>query len=124
MAALGTSCNKASEKKISGKWNLSVLQFRDIDNPDWTDLATEADKITAELRVDGTYSFFKDGVVTTEGLWDYTDGVLHIYDKDGEKTALTVNKCSKTYMEWFYSNQAWDDGVQTYWCEAYYTWTR
>lgn len=124
LATLGTACQKASPKKIIGQWNLLDMRYRDINNPDWQKKISDEDNVTVSFTDNGTFSMYKDNVLQTSGRWEYKDGILYLYSEISGNVAYTVEKCTKTYMEWFYKNEKWVDGEQTFWEEEYYTWVR
>lgn len=86
LVALCTSCNKPSENKIIGKWQVVSLQERDSDDPDEWEIETpDADEILImEFRSDGKCFSYEDGELEGSGTWSY--------DKDNQK--LTINNIS------------------------------
>lgn len=124
IAALGTSCNKNSEKNFYGKWDLSQVQYRDTDNEDWSDtITTEDENVSIEFQSDGTYSIYKDGAVEETGRWDYHDDYLYLRSEITVKN-YSVEKCTKKEMEWYSRNEMWDEGQLNYWREQRWIWTK
>ena len=106
LVALGTSCSKPSEKKLTGKWQLVSEQYRDSDDPEWEiDYPDPDEVIVYEFVKDGICYVYYNGVKVDSGTW--------IYDKSTEKIivdgeAFDVIKCTAKEMVWSYK-ETWGD---------------
>ena len=106
LVALGTSCSKASEKKITGKWQLVSEQYRDNEDPEWDFDYPDADEVYIyEFVKDGNCYMYYNGIQVDSGTW--------IYDKSNEKIIIDgesadVIKCTSTEMVWGFK-ETWGD---------------
>ncbi|MBR4647992.1 MAG: lipocalin family protein [Bacteroidales bacterium] len=106
LVALGTSCSKASEKKITGKWQLVSEQYRDNEDPEWDFDYPDADEVYIyEFVKDGNCYMYYNGRQVDSGTW--------IYDKSTEKIIVDgesadVIKCTSTEMVWGFK-ETWGD---------------
>lgn len=124
LATIATSCDKdkATAKKIVGKWELSQVTYRDADHDDWTDTTITDDKISMEFCSDNTYTQYINDVAESTGRWDYAGGDLYFHN---ETTNITfhVESCSKTSMEWFFRSEKWHEGEKI-WREELWEWKK
>lgn len=124
LATLGTSCNKDSEKKFYGKWNLTQMQYRDSDNEDWTDSINGSENMSIEFSDDRTFTLYDD-VAEETGRWEYKDDYLYFHFQDEvTNIAFEVQECSKKNMEWFARREKWHEGEMTYWREERWNWSK
>ncbi|MBP5563704.1 MAG: hypothetical protein J6X51_06685 [Bacteroidales bacterium] len=125
LAILGTSCDKdkAVAKKMTGKWTLSNLSYRDSDHEDWTDSITVDANMSIELSSDGTYTTYISGVADRTGQWEYHGGMLYLRNET-TNISCTVEECTKTYMEWFARSEKWHESELAYWREEMWEWKK